>query len=210
QSHGQSSDAAETPTVLAAAAPSPRAERAPVPFVLPGESLSKYGGERVPETEKTEPPAPPRPASSFKPATMVEAPLAWDGSGLLPGESLSRHRRREPEPEASAGMHGEPQGVFADAAHGSPVEEDFAEESVEYLPAAGGEAVSEPSPGAAIETTDVEPEEQLNTEELVMEEQPEEPLPGAPVETLPPEVTIPEPVVADPFASDPFFAGQAS
>ena len=40
----------------------------------------------------------------------------------------------------------------------------------------------EPLP-APIDDTELEPEEQLNTEELVMEEEPEEPLPGAPAET---------------------------
>ena len=72
---------------------------APVPFVLPGESLSKYGGTtEVDVQEQTQAPAAPvRPASSFKPATLIEAPLQWDGSGLLPGESLSKHRSRGPE-----------------------------------------------------------------------------------------------------------------
>jgi len=44
--------------------------------------------------------APPaRVLPSSKPSTMIEAPLSWDGSGLLPGESISRHRQRQPEPE---------------------------------------------------------------------------------------------------------------
>jgi Rne/Rng family ribonuclease len=78
------------------ASPTPRAgrsERAPEPFVLPGESLSKYGGTPA-ETEGPESEAakPMRPASSFKPATLIQTPIVWDGSGLLPGESLSRHR----------------------------------------------------------------------------------------------------------------------
>ena len=90
------------------AAPAPRTDRAstPEPFVLPGESLSKYGGASEDEALKSDSavsPAPPaRPASSFKPATLIEAPLAWDGSGLLPGESLSKHRTREPEPAPEA------------------------------------------------------------------------------------------------------------
>jgi ribonuclease G len=79
---------------------SPRADRAPVPFVLPGESLSKYGGAPGENAPKPSPEAgvQARPSSSFKPATLVEAPLGWDGSGLLPGESLSKHRGRQPEP----------------------------------------------------------------------------------------------------------------
>jgi Rne/Rng family ribonuclease len=81
----------------------------PTPFVLPGESLRKYGGTSELEAPKA---APPRPASTFKPATLVEAPLAWDGSGLLPGESISRHRRPEPEPATDPRLH----GPFSDAA----------------------------------------------------------------------------------------------
>ncbi|MGB8479198.1 MAG: Rne/Rng family ribonuclease [Acidobacteriaceae bacterium] len=79
----------------------------PVPFVLPGESLSKYrrGDSAAPSAatqQKETPAAAPQP--TFKPSTMVTGPLAWDGSGVLPGESLSRHKRsREtssPTPEA--------------------------------------------------------------------------------------------------------------
>jgi ribonuclease G len=70
--------------------------------VLPGESLSKYGGEPAAEAPRPEFPAPPpRPVSTFKPATLIESPIEWDGSGLLPGESLSRHRSREPEADAA-------------------------------------------------------------------------------------------------------------
>jgi ribonuclease G len=75
-----------------------------VPFVLPGESLSKYGGTPSDDAPKAaRETAPARPASSFKPATMIESPIVWDGSGLLPGESLSRHRIPEPEPVEAIG-----------------------------------------------------------------------------------------------------------
>ena len=70
-------------------------------FVLPGESLSKYGGgAAADETPRAaaEAAAPPRPIFTSKPSTLIETPLVWDGSGLLPGESLSRHRERPPEP----------------------------------------------------------------------------------------------------------------
>jgi len=78
--------------IQASAAPrGGRTERAPDKFVLPGESLSKYGGTPA-ETTKADSPAVARPASSYKPATLIESPIVWDGSGLLPGESLSRHR----------------------------------------------------------------------------------------------------------------------
>ena len=79
--------------------PAPRGEQAPAKFVLPGESLSKYGGAAAEEAPRaTQPVAPARPAGSFKPSTLIEAPLAWDGSGLLPGESLSKLGRRPPQP----------------------------------------------------------------------------------------------------------------
>jgi len=78
----------------------PRAPResssAPVPFFLPGESLSKYGGSAAEEAQKSAPTvaAPVRPSGFSKPSTLIEAPLEWDGSGLLPGESISKHRSR--------------------------------------------------------------------------------------------------------------------
>ena len=89
----------EPAEIHAAAEPqkSHRSERAAESFVLPGESLSKYGGA-PPETSRSvaEAPAKAKPVSSFKPASLIESPIVWDGSGLLPGESLSR--RRDPEP----------------------------------------------------------------------------------------------------------------
>ena len=88
--------------IQAAAAPrGRRSEQAPEKFVLPGESLSKYGGTPAETAKSAEAPAPPRPASTYKPATLIESPIVWDGSGLLPGESLSRHRgSRAEEPAA--------------------------------------------------------------------------------------------------------------
>ncbi len=107
-------DAEQAREIQASAAPSrsarsergerfDRSERAPEPFVLPGESLRKYGGAAAESAEKaeTETPAPVRPASSYKPVTLIESPIVWDGSGLLPGESISRHRNRQPEAPAA-------------------------------------------------------------------------------------------------------------
>jgi Rne/Rng family ribonuclease len=64
------------------------------PILLPGESLSKYGGGERAERR----PAPQRPAAnasagSSRPSTLVEVPTGWDGGFVLPGETLSRHRR---------------------------------------------------------------------------------------------------------------------
>ncbi|MGD1108122.1 MAG: Rne/Rng family ribonuclease [Terracidiphilus sp.] len=102
----------QAPSIQASeAGPVPRGHHAPAPFVLPGESLSKYGSTPGSESPKTapEPTAPPRrPANTYKPSTLVEAPLQWDGSGLLPGESLSLRRRETEVPvEASQDAQGE-------------------------------------------------------------------------------------------------------
>ncbi len=84
-------------------APAPRGSQKPAAFVLPGESLSKYGSAPVEEspqlrTENVEP----RPAVTSKPSTLIEAPLEWDPeSGLLPGESISRRGDRKLEAAAA-------------------------------------------------------------------------------------------------------------
>ena len=90
--------------------PAPREHPAPGVFVLPGESLSKYGRTPAAEAEAPPPPspAPARPLPAFKPSTLIEAPIVWDGSGPLPGESLSRHRSREPEPKPEVESPEEP------------------------------------------------------------------------------------------------------
>jgi Rne/Rng family ribonuclease len=92
--------AEESHEIYASAAPAQRGDRQPAPFVLPGEALSKYGGAPA-EVEKKAPSGPPRPAITSKPSTLIVAPIEWDGSGLLPGESISRHRSRSSEPEAA-------------------------------------------------------------------------------------------------------------
>ncbi|MGH9605869.1 MAG: ribonuclease E/G, partial [Terracidiphilus sp.] len=99
--HAAAHPAENAPEPRGRAPREPRGGAAPAPFVLPGESLSKYGGAPTVETPEftPNPAAPPRPSGFSKPSTLVDAPLGWDGSGLLPGESLSRHRRNRPEPE---------------------------------------------------------------------------------------------------------------
>ena len=166
-----------------AEAPAPRGSQAPTPFVLPGESLRKYGGTAEEEAPKAAPAAPPRPASSFKPATLVEAPLSWDGSGLLPGESLSRHRNRQPEPEHTPEPHSASYGaVEANAAAPDAVEEqEFIAERTE----AASDAPGSPAQEYAIEEIweeateealphSIDPEEE-ETEEL-SSDRPVEPL----------------------------------
>jgi ribonuclease G len=146
--------------------PAPRIERASeafsTPIVLPGESLSKYGAASADDTSAedaagaaSEPAAPVRPASTFKPASLIEAPIEWDGSGLLPGESLSRHisRRHEPafeeqaEPTAEAQFEPRSGSYDATAAAGdapdSVEEQDFFEETTEEAPQANAPGLAE-------------------------------------------------------------------
>jgi Rne/Rng family ribonuclease len=117
QIHAGATDRSSSPRRGASASTS-------TPIVLPGESLSKYGG--APQEDAPRRVAlPVRPESSFKPATMIESPIVWDGSGLLPGESLSKHHSRKDEPalEASA----EPRSLTAD----EPVAGSFAPDAIE-------------------------------------------------------------------------------
>ena len=121
--------------IQASAGTSPRAERVPAPFVLPGEALSKYGAAPA-ETEKKPSAESARPGVTSKPSTLIDAPIAWDGSGLLPGESLARHR----QPESEQAVNGEPQGVFADTAEtgaSTPTRLSIEEISLELAPQAG-------------------------------------------------------------------------
>jgi Rne/Rng family ribonuclease len=69
-------------------------KRPSVPFALPGESLSKYGGQAAPAS-RTQAPVAPQPKANVvltKPSTLIETPIEWNGDGLLPGESISRYR----------------------------------------------------------------------------------------------------------------------
>jgi ribonuclease G len=64
------------------------------PFILPGESFSKY--RRGEESQKSrEPRAAGETVSSPKPSSEFELTGAWDGGLTLPGETLSRHRGGE-------------------------------------------------------------------------------------------------------------------
>ena len=80
----------------------PASHAEPAAFVLPGESLSKYGSTAASETPK-EVAEPVAPRYTSRPSTLIEAPITWDGSGLLPGESISRHRERPPEATEEGG-----------------------------------------------------------------------------------------------------------
>ncbi len=98
----------------------------PEPFVLPGESLSKYGGAPRKESVATPVDSTPKPQVTVRPSTLVEEVAAtnWDGGFVLPGETLSRHRGRRAEqvsaaPEAAS--EAEPVEAIAEVA--APVAE---------------------------------------------------------------------------------------
>jgi ribonuclease G len=151
--------AAATP----ARAPRPEHVSAPVPFVLPGESLSKYGGAPAEGAAQPapKPAAPARPASSFKPTTMIESPIEWDGSGPLPGESLSIRHARPDEPAAEAAS--EPQ-----AAPDAPEEKEFfegiAEPEAESVPETFPEPMAELAKQQIVPATE---EDELAEEEAI-------------------------------------------
>src|SRR6185437_4853767 len=123
-----------------------------------------------------------------KPSTMVQTPLTWDGSGLLPGESLARHRDRKPNADAAEVLP-ELQGVFSDSSAAQQ---------------GGSQAIEDATTDDAIESTYLNPAVapfqtgELVEEEFVEEEQPQESIPGAPAEFTPGAED------SDPF-SDPFF-----
>jgi Rne/Rng family ribonuclease len=149
------------PAIQGSAAAAHRAESTPAPsFVLPGESLSKYGaspGESAPR-QASAAPAPARPASSFKPSTLVDKPLDWDGSGLLPGESLSKHRGRQPEPAFEVEHAPEPE---LEAAPDALEEEVFVEEMSELAARPANETevrIESEMPGAEAHSLEGNPE----------------------------------------------------
>ncbi|MGA7107004.1 MAG: Rne/Rng family ribonuclease [Terracidiphilus sp.] len=157
---------------------SPRAERTPTPFVLPGEALSKYGAVPAESEKKSfaESEGSSRPAITSRPSTLVDKPIEWDGSGLLPGESLSRHRTRQADP--SPEVHAEPQGSFSDATatHETTTHEILFEESSSHLP----ETASAAHPLDLHAGEGLQPDEEFIEETLVDEH------------VLPAETTVPD------------------
>src|SRR5438105_9306568 len=70
-------------------------------LILPGESLSKY---RKPDEEAAAKPVATTPQPTVNlapPANLYTVAEGWDGGAVLPGERLSRHRNRAPEPHAA-------------------------------------------------------------------------------------------------------------
>ncbi len=159
-----------------------------LPIVLPGESLSRYGGggrnESKPASSAPSSRGPAPTPSSFKPSTMVEVPVGWDGGSMLPGESLSRHRRSErpvesaPSPEAQA--TGAEPAVVTEAPEESavavmPVPENVPVENLETIAPPMAEPVPAPPAIAEAEEAEVATQELgIETVEEIHEYEPEE------------------------------------
>ena len=147
-------------------------------MVLPGESLSKYRSGPAATRPATdagakEAPVATAPASSYRPPTMVTGPLAWDGSDVLPGESLSRYKNkpREDHGRMNADAPALPPTPASTQAETRPATEetlpapDAPEPGAAALPPSAGDALQ---PGTAQEQLAV-PE---TTQTLPVQEQP--------------------------------------
>jgi Rne/Rng family ribonuclease len=182
QQGGQQQQAARTESPRPVAPPVVGADEdadVPTPFALPGESLSKYGGQSAVEKAPGKPVAPPPPTNAIlsKPSTLVEVPLNWDGAGPLPGESLSRYRGGADAPVHESPVH-----------EGSVHESHEAEEPV---------AASE-EPVVTHEPIEPQPIEVQEHEPLVTQEEELEAAPVMAVIEVPEEapVAAPEEIVA--------------
>jgi ribonuclease G len=111
---------------VAPLAPPVRSHSVPQPIVLPGESLSRYGGKPAESAPRQQTSSPAAAASSYKPSTLVEVLPTWDGGAELPGESLSRHRTKSNGSQSSA-----PEAVEAPTASGHASQELAAAGAVE-------------------------------------------------------------------------------
>ena len=143
--------------------------QAPATSVLPGESLSKYGGTPVGGTTPEKAAPPPRSYTS-KPSTLIEAPITWDGSGLMPGESISRHRGSQPEIEPDLPSESEPAAEAS--ATIEPMDEEMQEteeiretEPPRYAADAETEEAEEPAFEFEEENLDPEGDEDLSEED---------------------------------------------
>ena len=141
------------------------------PVLLPGESLSKYGGQpAVPESRTSITTEPAKANFTSKPSTLIEGPIEWDGGLLLPGESRARFQQKQ-EPTVPAGE------AAALVPAVLPLEEQEAREAfpeaVEPEPAA--ESVQETEAANVVESAPASVESYSEEFELVEETQEYEP-----------------------------------
>jgi Rne/Rng family ribonuclease len=179
---GQQASVQESPEAVeasqAVAAPAaeapvsqPHSDRpAAVTFSLPGESLSKYGGQpAAPAAPKASAlPAEIKPTVGIsRPSTLVEVPVNWDGASPLPGESLSRYRG---EPAVAAPVETAPDVVSHDFIDEIPAEVPSQPDAYETASTVHEDAVSV---------------ENLTPHPILVETEPEHPIEPAPVEEIP-------------------------
>jgi ribonuclease E len=153
-------------------------------ILLPGESLSRYGGKPAAEAQKAQATSASAPAfkptyTAPKPSTLIDAPITWDGNSLLPGESRSG-RRTAPGPvpvaepsvehaaEAASESHEAEEAGTATAPGAIAVAEPAATE-----PEVTESVAEETQPKPVAETVVAEPEEHHKVE-LQKETQEEE------------------------------------
>jgi len=138
---------------------------ASTPVILPGESLSKYGGQPAATEPKASTAAAPPVKANFtsKPSTLIEGPIDWDGGSLLPGESRSRRSNRREEAEAREVF---PEAVEPEHVFESAVREHIHEETHEPV----AETIAEPKHEAVTEMA-VVPEVIAEPVQLVHEEE---------------------------------------
>ncbi|HZY62980.1 MAG TPA: hypothetical protein VFE38_10665, partial [Edaphobacter sp.] len=135
------------------------------PIILPGESLSKYrtgGNEPQAAAGKA-----PEPTVTLPSRPSYEIPSGWDGGAILPGETLSRHRR--PATQAA------PEVAEAESVESTPYEQPVTQETFE--PASPAETVEpveyEPTEASASYRVDpVAPSEFRHNAPVIDDEQP--------------------------------------
>ncbi|MFZ0662577.1 MAG: Rne/Rng family ribonuclease, partial [Acidobacteriaceae bacterium] len=150
----------------------PRPAAAGGRILLPGESLSKYGAKPAAETTKPQTASATAFTPSYtapKPSTLIEAPLTWDGSLLLPGESRARGKGSRPEPAFAATPSAE-SDTPETAAPATEAEHETEPEQQEASSAPTVE-VGQPHAEAAFEP---EPPQELEMHEEVHEFDPED------------------------------------
>ena len=152
-------------------------------ILLPGESLSKYGGAPAAEAGKAPAVAAPAFKPSYtapKPSTLIETPLTWDGSSLLPGESRAATRESRPvasvvEPQAETRVNtAEPEAYSVEEheeAHGEAFTE--APAAVDEGQPQVLEEIHEPTAQEATSSIDPEGHHEFEMHEEVQEFEPE-------------------------------------
>jgi len=165
--------------------------------LLPGESLSKYGSKPT-AAEPARAQAASAPAfkptyTAPKPSTLIEAPITWDGSALLPGESRAARKESRPGPTFTAPAVAVPESpsVAAEQEHEPESWEPDTSASVEAVQPQAEEAHE---PVAAIEP---EPAHELELHEEIQDFEPEDASASHRVDTAAPsEFRIPS--IAEP------------